>query len=153
MPYKLLKMLHIPPDDQKMTDTHTDVQTHNTHSSNSTEPFQITAPSLIPSGCCSWSKAWPQKPGGGLEHCQQLGPFQKPHVLFMETHRLSSLIRQSSPQTSGSTHVGTHAHTQTNQGHQANRDLICRNMLIKFASIWCVHWICECGCVCEYVCT
>lgn len=96
----------------KMTDTHTHTQMckqENTHSRRSTEPFQITAPSLIPSGWCSWLKAQSQRPRGGLELCQQLGPFQPPHVLFMETHRLSSLIGETPPQTSTDTHVYTHA--------------------------------------------
>lgn len=128
----------------------TDVQTHSSIR-DSSEHFQITAPSLIPSGWCSWSEAQQQRPWGGLELCQQLGPFQHSHVLFMDIHQLSSLIRQTLRQTSAETHACMHAHghahTRTNQGHEAQRNSICRNKRIKFASIWCVLWICERGCM------
>lgn len=90
----------------------TDVQTHSSIS-DSSEHFQITAPSLIPSGWCSWSEAQQQRPWGGLELCQQLGPFQHSHVLFMDIHQLSSLIRQTLRQTSAETHACTHTDTLT----------------------------------------
>lgn len=159
MQYELLSQreVHIQPDGNKMTDTHADVQTH------SQARTAATVRSHSKSQLHLWSHqadALDWKPGHTatprwLRALPTAGSFPAPPCLIHA--RPSALIahRPCSPGnmqilmytystvcaiTSARTH--THSLTQTNQGHQAKWNLICRHKLIRFASIGCVLSIC-----------
>lgn len=129
-------------------DGHTQMCKHkNIHSSHSAEPFQITAPSLIPSCWCSWSKAQQQWPLRWVRVLPTAGCFPAPPNLIQGDPSALITHGQDSPGKQALTRKLTHmhAHKQTNQGHQAKWNLIRGNKLIRSASIWCVLWIRVCG--------